>query len=745
MRRPDLRFAQNELLFGWNQTPGLVAVELEGDNRMRVYRRTAEGIASELQDFSPFLLLAEDHPLRGFKTEYKLIPLSGFSHYRYLAVFSGWKACQQAHRALARAPESHIFLNDPEHQHLLLTGQTSFHSLLFQDLRRMQLDIETYSAPGFEFSNPERAEDRVIAIALSDSSGWEQVLRGNEMDEPEMLRTLNSLVQERDPDVIEGHNLFKFDLKYLATRGRRHGVRLTWGRDASEISWRASRLFIAERTIDYPRWKVFGRHVVDTWILAQFYDLANRELENLSLKEIARHFGLASEGRTYIDGGSISRIYNEEPDLLFRYALDDVRETEGLSRLLSPSYFIQAQIFPYGYQGVILRGNATRINSLFLREYLRRRHSVPAGPASGQEFAGGYTDIFEEGVVRNVLHCDVTSLYPSIMLSRSIKPAGDDLNVFLPLLRDLRDFRVEAKRLAQQSQEQEMRAHYQSLQSTFKILINSFYGYLGTTFSNFSDYAAAAQVTEIGREILKSMIDWLRAAGCRVIEIDTDGIYFVPPADCGNPQAQQGLVERLTMTLPEGINAELDGRYSAMLSYKMKNYALLAEDGSVVIRGSGLRSRGLEPYLRGFLREVIHLLLRGQEDRIQALKEDYFSRLEKHQFDIAHLCRTETLSESVASYRQKVLDKARSPSALYELAIRANRELQAGDQLSYYVTGHTKKLTVYENCKLLTLWDPQHPDENVPYYKSRIEDLLEKFSKFLPPSRELKQGQLDLG
>ena len=47
-----------------------------------------------------------------------------------------------------------------------------------------------------------------------------------------------------------------------------------------------------------------------------------------------------------------------------------MRETRAVADLLSPSYFIQAQIFPYNYQDVIVRGNATRINALFLREYL---------------------------------------------------------------------------------------------------------------------------------------------------------------------------------------------------------------------------------------------------------------------------------------------------------------------------------------------------------------------------------------
>src|SRR5437764_4622483 len=73
--------------------------------------------------------------------------------------------------------------------------------------------------------------------------------------------------------------------------------------------------------------------------------------------------------------------------------------------------------------------------------------------------------------------------------------------------------------------------HFHALQNTFKILINSFYGYLGFAQGHFADFDAAARVTQIGRDLLKKMIDWLNAQGAQVIEVDTDGIYFVPPVE----------------------------------------------------------------------------------------------------------------------------------------------------------------------------------------------------------------------
>ena len=54
-------------------------------------------------------------------------------------------------------------------------------------------------------------------------------------DEGELLERVTARIGELDPDVIEGHNLFNFDLPYMVARADRHGVPLTWGRDGSEV------------------------------------------------------------------------------------------------------------------------------------------------------------------------------------------------------------------------------------------------------------------------------------------------------------------------------------------------------------------------------------------------------------------------------------------------------------------------------------------------------------------------------
>ncbi|MCP4414591.1 MAG: DNA polymerase, partial [Gammaproteobacteria bacterium] len=169
-----------------------------------------------------------------------------------------------------------------------------------------------------------------------------------------------------------------------------------------------------------------------------------------------------------------------------------------------------------------------KINSLFIREYINAKHSIPR-TSQAREYSGGYTDIFHQGVVSRVLYCDVQSLYPSIMLAFKYFPKNDELNIFRTLLEDLKDFRLKAKEMVSVAKSKPEKMYFDALQATFKVLINSFYGYLGFAYGNFCDFDQANKVTEKGRSIINSMVKWLESNDCKLIEIDTDGIFFVPP------------------------------------------------------------------------------------------------------------------------------------------------------------------------------------------------------------------------
>jgi DNA polymerase, archaea type len=731
-------FQQNEVLFGHDSTPGIIAFEIEGIDKVKIFRHQAGDAESETIPFRPFILLEGEGALKGWKGDVALQKLHGRGAFDHLALFPDLHQLEQAKfhiqkkigKASSASDLPYWTFSDPLQQFLLLSGKTHFLGMAFRDLKRLQLAIETYCQPGFEFSNSGRESDRITAIALSDSTGWERLISGKEFDEAEMLRELVKEIGQHDPDVIEGHNLFRFHLEYIEARARKHKVELKFGRNSSRLSGHASRMQMAERTITYRKYEIFGRHVIDTWILGQHYDVATRELENVGLEEIARHFGIASPDRIIIPAGKASWYFDHDPDTLFRAALDDAREIRAVAELLSASHFVQAQIFPYSYQNIPLRGNATKIDALFLREYLHQGASVPR-PEKAREVVGGYTHMEYQGTARHILHCDVTSLYPSIMLVYGYLPQKDELGIFAGLLRDLRRFRLKAKELARDAANQDIKLYFNALQSTFKILINSFYGYLGFSMGHFNDFDVANQVTAKGRELIQAAVAWLRESGAQIVEVDTDGIYFIPPQTVSSAVEEDQFVAGLKEILPQGIDLELDGRYPAMFSYKIKNYALLDENGRLLIKGSGLRSRGLESFQRDWLEEMLTLLLKGEREKIPDLYQRYLYDLQNHRKDIIWLAKTETLQDSLESYQTKVNAKKRNPAAPYELALKSQRRHQPGDQISYYVTGTKAKLKISENCKLATQWNPQNPDENVEHYKTKLNELYEKFRPWI--------------
>jgi DNA polymerase I len=752
-----MEFEKNTLLFGADPTPRIVAVELGETGTVRVHRRETDGsTVTDVEPFHPFVWADSDIVDLGIETE----KLRGDLKYGWLITVDSWKELIALRNGLKNAGRDFFAFTDPIQHYLTATGRTLFKDLALEELKRMQLEVLSVAGVGDPGNN-----DHVMSIALSDNTGWEEliVVDPNNVEESERnaLRRLTALVKERDPDVIEGHDLFRVHLPLLVARAKKLKTKLDWGRSGGFLRSRPSRLQIAEKTIDYPKFTIDGRHFVDTFLLAQFYDVGMRSLAGFERTGVARHFDLCdSEQVSGLTGKELERAYRSDSEMFQQRALCGVRETRALSDLLSPSYFIQAQIFPYNYQDVIVRGNATRINALFLREYFRQRHSIPELPMP-RAFEGGYTDIFFTGVARNVWHCDVASLYPSIMLQFDCFPATDELQIFRHLLTDLRNFRLEAKARMRAERDPARQHHLQALQNTFKILLNSFYGYLGFAQGHFADFDAAARVTQIGRDLLKKMIDWLGKRGAKVIEVDTDGIYFVPPSDveAGVSPAKKGkaastatateneideLQIGLAKELPAGIDVEIDEQFDAMLSYKAKNYALLTKDGDVIIKGGALKSRGLEKFQRVFLEEMIKMIMQGKSEAIADLRNEFGRKIRNREWHIDMLMKTDTLQDSLDKYRAKIAGSARNRAAAYELALASGRNYRPGDQISYYIKATPKKVPAYEAAKLISEFDPENRDENVEYYVAKLDDLMKKFSGLTAVASAPKQESLAL-
>lgn len=620
-----------------------------------------------------------------------------------------------------------------ESQFLMEQRLRLFSEMPFSCLRRMQLDIETACEVEGGFSNPARKEDRVLAIGLRCGDEVETLVLEERSDASEraLLKKLNERIQSLDPDVIEGHNIFKFDFDFLWRRAKRFKVAVAWGRYGQKASFRKTRIRVAERMIDYTRCDIPGRAVVDTYLMVQIFDITKRELMSYGLKDVARYMGVTSESgeeRTYIDGSKIQYMFDEDRATFLEYLKDDLRETKGVAEQLLPTYFEQAKAFPTTLQEACLRGSASKVDLVFQEEYFHARAACPL-PGEVSSFEGGYTASFAEGVYEKVLHFDVASLYPSLLLLIDRNPKRDHLQVFIPMLKRLREYRLKYKKLARESDDPSLASEYDARQSSFKILINSFYGYLGFAGARFGDAALAAEVTAKGREILQSLIDFFRETGCEPLEADTDGIYV-----CAGKyfDDEERLLAKAQEILPKGIELEYDGKYVSMFCYKAKNYALY--DGKkVTIRGSGLRSRGMEPFLKDLTWKLIYSLLGAVDADPAQLAKDVERRIQGQELPVGEIAKSEVLSQSPEAYKKKMETVGKPRRASAEVALKMDKAVGMGDRVAYYIL-HKKpgQATNWQRAYPIDGYDKDAKPYDPAYYVSKLNDWRKRYASFCP-------------
>ncbi|HUR57896.1 MAG TPA: 3'-5' exonuclease, partial [Opitutaceae bacterium] len=683
----------------------LCGVWIDETGRVRTTVVTAEGGREEkVETLRPFAWLNGPPPgtnIAGLTFE-TLQGEGPFNRLVHAEDFAGLDAFARQ----ARESVSVDVIRPLESQFLLQQRQRLYRDLPFGALRRCQFDIEVASPAG-GFPSAARPDDRVLAIGMR-CGGKNRLLLLHEMTdaaEKKLLEDFCAALHEADPDVIEGHNLFKFDLDYLRQRARRLKIHCAWGRYGAKATFRSTKIKVAERWIDFTRCDIPGRAVVDTYLLVQMYDITTREMTSYGLKEAAIYFGVTEEEsaeRTYIDGDKIQHAFFEDRARFCAYLEDDLRETAGIADQLLPTYFEQTRSFPTMLQEATLRGATSKIDLLFLEEYYHGRQACPAPPEI-KPFEGGYTRSFQEGVFRHVLHFDVASLYPSLLLNIARNPKNDTLGVFIPLLRRLREYRLKYKLLARSAPTEEERSESQARQSSFKILINSFYGYLGFSGARFGDGELAAEVTRRGRELLQSLIDEFAKHGCTILEADTDGIYLSSEKYFENPDALLGLVAPI---LPAGIELEFDGRYSAMFCYKAKNYALY--DGKkLTLRGSALRSRGIEPYLKKLSNQLIHFLVGASAESPLALLEDYRKKLATLAVPVEALAKSETLNQNIDAYERFIAEGGKPRRASAEAALQLTPRPRMGERVVYYIMARSGGRTSdWQRARPLSLYDP---------------------------------------
>jgi len=633
----------DEWLSGWDNTPGIVSVHASLDGHATVWRRLPESgrLVRDEPRFRPWLLLEHIEDLQhlgdrlgGSDTSRAPIrhrELEGPGALRHLvsaddgralsaAVLKGASArLGKSITHLAELGQQSVLSLPPEEQYLVATGRTYFRNLTFDQLHRLQFDLET--------TGLDAHTARVFMVSIRYHNGDTEVLEADgdgDAAEAELIRQLMIRVEKADPDVIENHNLHGFDLPFLDERSRALGVPLSLGRIRTNgLKRRAARRGARSADPDDHRRVRFvapGRELIDTLDAVRRYDFSVRELPGHGLKAVAKHLGFAAPDREYIRGDQIYSTYRTDPERVRRYATDDVEEVAQLSRLLGGAAFALAQMVPRRYERLADAGAATGvIDPMIVRAYIRAGAALPAHQdGDGTEHTGAALHLFASGVAHKVVKADVASLYPSLMRSFRIGPSRDRLGVLLGLVDGLVERRLEAKANGRAALPGSVeRYENEAMSAALKIVVNSAYGYLAAGgLTRFADIHAANEVTRRGREVLAMMCDALAERGVTLLEADTDGVYFaVPPS--WEEVDERRVVAAVATLLPPLVQLEFEGRYAAMLSHEPKNYALLRYDGSLLLRGVAFRSSRSELFGDRFLRRAIAALLTGDMTEVR--------------------------------------------------------------------------------------------------------------------------------
>ncbi|MES2869055.1 MAG: DNA polymerase II [Pseudomonadota bacterium] len=348
----------------------------------------------------------------------------------------------------------------------------------------------------------------------------------------ELLQRLNQWLALHDPDAIIGWNVVQFDLRVLHEHARRLGIPLLLGRAGSEMQWREhgtrKNHFFASAA---------GRLIIDgieslrsaTWSFASF-----------SLENVAQT--LLGEGKDistpYQRMDEINRMFAEDKPALARYNLKDCELVTRIFEKTQLLTFLLERASVTGLEADRSGGSVAAFYHLYMPLMHRQGFVAPSvGDKPPQASPGGFVMESQPGLYESVLVLDYKSLYPSIIRTFLIDPLGlveglrepsDEASV--PGFRGARFSRTRhclpaiIERVAN-GREVAKREHNAPLSQALKIIMNAFYGVLGSSGCRFFDTRLASSITLRGHEIMLKTRALIEAQGYSVIYGDTDSTF----------------------------------------------------------------------------------------------------------------------------------------------------------------------------------------------------------------------------
>lgn len=651
------------LVFGKDSTERIVSIE-PLDDKAEVFIEHADGsIESKLVD-NDYWILAHKKLDRDFK------PLDGSLHYAYGKLYKNREKWQIGRNVYKREDVWSIY--NPQESLMVRHGYTYFKGMNIRDLSVFSYDLETTGL------NPGLPDAKILLISyiFRDVNTVEKGLLAFDEypTQGEMIKALNEVIQRLNPSVITGYNIFGFDLNYLKVIAEKEKVELLWGRDGSAVKFNNyESKFRKEATqfIHYNSCRAYGREIIDMMFVAIKHDIAARKYPSYAMKVIIKEEGLERADRVFYDASQIRFNYTnlEEWAKIKEYCKDDAEDALALFDLMMPPFFYISQSIPKSFQANMESATGSQLNSLMVRSYLQEGHSIPKADDK-EVYEGALSDGFP-GIYENVHKVDVASLYPNIILQYDVFDKTKDPKAnFLRMVQIFTAQRLEYKKLLKDTGED----RYDALQGAFKILINSAYGFCGAPGLAFNAPKCAEFITAKGREILTQAIDWSKAKGFSLVNLDTDSISYVKSDQTHfSDQERKDLINDLNSHFDSKIQFEDDGNYLMVIVLKPKNYVLW--DGKKLkFKGGALKAPLKEPALQEFIKKIIDCII----DKVNNYEElyNYYVAESQNIKDVARWCFKKSITEKVLDPKrtneQKVLDAL------------DGEEFQEGDKKYFY-------------------------------------------------------------
>ncbi len=350
-------------------------------------------------------------------------------------------------------------------------------------------------------------------------------------DEAVLLARLVERIVEVDPDLIVGWNLVNFDLRIILQRARHHDIAMRFGRGGDLVQWRSTGGRSDKGWVSMP-----GRVAVDgiealrsaTWQFSSF------SLENVSRELLGR--GKKVEQDVDDLFAEIRHNFHHDKPALVAYNVEDCRLVLDIFQATNIMDYLELRSQLTGLELDKTGGSVAAFTNLYLPRLHRGGYVAPNLPAEGGLASpGGYVMDSKPGLYYNVLVLDFKSLYPSIIRTFRIDPMGlveglqhpkDAIAGFLGARfhrtrHFLPDIITDLWRQRDQAKRDQDRPRSQAI----KILMNSFYGVLGSGGCRFYDARLASSITLRGHEILQSTSQWIGEQGYQVIYGDTDSLF----------------------------------------------------------------------------------------------------------------------------------------------------------------------------------------------------------------------------